>query len=243
MVLGSSGMAAFVTSRIAAEMPPMPAGGHPQGFEDTVLQLPEFLREPFAAAMSQSMPLPAFISLFGVAAALFMVGFVSSAGTRQPAGAGPDADRDRYRGGFNDRTERIPVATTDAANDFFDDYDDDEYLESTMPREPSRGPDREPPRPYGEYHTEALTPASNTHAPVPSKQGTACSTSPTTYRRPNHSVWRTTASTSMPRNVSANRGGLTTAGQAGHGQAMDAHRFFDEIDDTYGDDHARGNRD
>src|SRR5690625_1887421 len=72
-VLGSAGMAAFMTSRISADLPPMPEGGPPGAGS---LQLPEFLHEPFAAAMSESTLLPAFIALFGVAAALFLVGFV-----------------------------------------------------------------------------------------------------------------------------------------------------------------------
>ena len=100
-VLGSSGMAAFMTSRITAELPPMSApsrGGHaPTGA--TTLQLPEFLREPFSAAMSQSILLPAFIALFGIIAALFLVGFTGSGGQtpeyRDPAGGGYD-DYDDY---------------------------------------------------------------------------------------------------------------------------------------------------
>jgi len=83
-VLGSAGMAAFMTSRIATNMPPMPGGpgaGHPG------LHLPEFLHEPFSTAMSESALLPAFISLFGVAAALFMVGHVFGPGRRT---AGPE---------------------------------------------------------------------------------------------------------------------------------------------------------
>lgn len=70
-VLGSAGMAAFMTSRISADLPPMPGGAHPGA-----LQLPEFLHEPFSAAMSESTLLPAFVALFGVAAALFLVGIV-----------------------------------------------------------------------------------------------------------------------------------------------------------------------
>ena len=81
-VLGSAGMASFMTSRISSKLPPLPEGPAfgPQGSKGAALQLPEFLREPFAAAMSQSMLLPAFVALFGVAAALFMVGFGGSAG-------------------------------------------------------------------------------------------------------------------------------------------------------------------
>ncbi|MFV8173915.1 DHA2 family efflux MFS transporter permease subunit [Mycolicibacterium peregrinum] len=72
-VLGSAGIAAYMTSRIGAEMPGA-AGAAPRG-EGGAAELPEFLHAPFAAAMSQSMLLPAFIALFGVVAALFMLGF------------------------------------------------------------------------------------------------------------------------------------------------------------------------
>lgn len=74
-VLGSAGMAAFMTWRIGAELP---QGGQAPA-EDAALQLPAFLQEPFSAAMSQSMLLPAFISLFGIVASLFLVGAVGSA--------------------------------------------------------------------------------------------------------------------------------------------------------------------
>ncbi|MGH3634189.1 MAG: MFS transporter, partial [Mycobacterium sp.] len=74
-VLGSAGTAAFMTWRITAEMPPTPATGR----RAAGLQLPEFLHAPFSAAMSQSMLPPAFIALFGVAAALFLVGPTASA--------------------------------------------------------------------------------------------------------------------------------------------------------------------
>ncbi|GJO22141.1 hypothetical protein NJB1507_20650 [Mycobacterium marinum] len=43
----------------------------------------QHLREPFAAAMSQSIMLPALVALLGLSAALFMVGFANSA-ARQP---------------------------------------------------------------------------------------------------------------------------------------------------------------
>jgi EmrB/QacA subfamily drug resistance transporter len=78
-VLGSAGMASFMTSRIASEVPSTRGGEvlDVSGAKSTVLQLPESAREPFAAAMSQSMLLPAFVALFGVAAALFMVGLTS----------------------------------------------------------------------------------------------------------------------------------------------------------------------
>jgi EmrB/QacA subfamily drug resistance transporter len=70
-VLGSAGMAAFMTPRIGAELPG-PSGGAGRAFGDGLV-LPEFLREPFAAAMSQSVLLPAFIALLGIVTALFLV--------------------------------------------------------------------------------------------------------------------------------------------------------------------------
>lgn len=77
-VLGSAAMAAFMTSRVGAEMPPMSNDGHAAGEGGSAVQLPEFLREPFAAAMSESMLLPAFIALFGIIAALLLAGIASS---------------------------------------------------------------------------------------------------------------------------------------------------------------------
>ncbi len=71
-VLGSAGMAAFMTTRISAELPPTLAEAPGEG---SVARLPAFLHEPFAAAMSQSLLLPAFFALFGVVAAIFLLGF------------------------------------------------------------------------------------------------------------------------------------------------------------------------
>ncbi|QNJ92033.1 MFS transporter [Mycolicibacterium fluoranthenivorans] len=75
-VLGSAGMAAFMTSRIGAEMPA--GGAAPAGAEGQATALPDFLREPFSAALSQSLLLPAFVALFGVVAALFLRGSVGA---------------------------------------------------------------------------------------------------------------------------------------------------------------------
>ena len=72
-VLGSASMAAFMSSRITAEMPAAAPGAAPRG-ESDVMNLPPFLHEPFAGAMSQSILLPAFVALFGVMAAIFLVG-------------------------------------------------------------------------------------------------------------------------------------------------------------------------
>ena len=74
-VLGSASMAAFMSSRVSAELPAAPAGAAPRG-ESDVMHLPAFLHTPFAAAMSQSILLPAFVALFGVVAAIFLVGAV-----------------------------------------------------------------------------------------------------------------------------------------------------------------------
>ncbi len=122
-VLGSAAIAAFMTWRIGAEMPPQQAA-EPAGEGDVDLQLPDFLRAPFSAAMSQSVLLPAFIALFGVVAALFLVGFARSVTGRKGKGGklfDPDDPDDRD--------------TVD------DDYDDDEYVELILLREP----DAEPP--------------------------------------------------------------------------------------------------
>jgi hypothetical protein len=135
-VLGSAGMAAFMTSRIGAEMPPMPTQP-PQG-EGTATRLPAFLHEPFAAAMSQSMLLPAFFALFGVVAALFLLGFGNrdlSAVVPSRADGPDDADRDA---GY-----AVEYGGDEA---FVDDgyVDDDEYVEYTISwdDEPEPEPER-----------------------------------------------------------------------------------------------------
>jgi hypothetical protein len=80
-VLGSAAIAAFMTSRIGAQMPST-GGQAPQ--EGSVMHLPAWLHEAFAAAMAQSMLLPAFFALFGVVAALFLVGFSREQGAWSP---------------------------------------------------------------------------------------------------------------------------------------------------------------
>ena len=105
-VLGSAGMAAFMTTRISAEMP---MAGDGAGGDGAVTELPEFLHAPFAAAMSQSLLLPAFVALFGVIAAMFLLGFAS------PKAARPQ------------RAE-----TADDHWDHDDADDDDHYVEFTV---------------------------------------------------------------------------------------------------------------
>lgn len=122
-VLGSAGMAALMTTRLGSEMPAMPGtpGQPPQG-EGNVTQLPGFLHQPFAAAMSQSMLLPAFVALFGVVAALFLVGF------RGRSGRIDVDDPDQIA------TEAIRVYRPDGSRDLGSriDDDDDDYVEYTV---------------------------------------------------------------------------------------------------------------
>jgi EmrB/QacA subfamily drug resistance transporter len=160
-VLGSAGMASFMTSRITSELPLMPDGASgPPGGAGKALQMPPFLREPFAAAMSQSMLLPAFIALFGIGAALFLGGGSAAAGTSTADEAesdSPDAPTRRVR--------VRPSAADGFANDFdgfrdgFD--DDDDYVEYTLSPAPTAPPSRAVPRPArGQVHeprTEPLT--------------------------------------------------------------------------------------
>jgi EmrB/QacA subfamily drug resistance transporter len=107
-VLGSASMAAFMTWRISDELSPLPSGASPRG-EGAVTQLPAFLHQPFSDAMSQSMLLPAFVALFGVVAALFLIGELTGA-RPAPALAWRAEDADRDRGYASERpTDEIPV--------------------------------------------------------------------------------------------------------------------------------------
>lgn len=144
-VLGSAGMAAFMTSRISAEMPAA-QGGPPPG-EGAVSALPEFLHEPFAAAMSQSLLLPAFAALFGIVAAIFLVGFRDA----------PTARRDvpPVRGDVPDHTPDGGVLDEDIP-------DDDEYLEYTIAWDDPSDTDA----PVDSV-TEPLTVAAPEQAPAP----------------------------------------------------------------------------
>jgi EmrB/QacA subfamily drug resistance transporter len=114
-VLGSAGMAAFMAARISDEMPAAPADAAPSDL--AVLQLPSFLHEPFSAALSQSMLLPAFAALFGIVAALFVLGGLS---------------RPSVRDNTDEITDPIPV--------YDDGYDDDEYVEYVVDRAPVAPP-------------------------------------------------------------------------------------------------------
>jgi EmrB/QacA subfamily drug resistance transporter len=110
-VLGSAGMAAFLTSRISAELPPMPQAVRGEG---SVTRLPPWLHEPFATAMSQSLLLPAFVALFGVVAAVFLLGF-------------RNADRLTGDDDLDDADRDAVYAVECGGDETF--VDDDEYLE------------------------------------------------------------------------------------------------------------------
>ncbi|HXA11620.1 MAG TPA: MFS transporter, partial [Mycobacterium sp.] len=129
-VLGSASMAAFMTWRIGDELPSQPDGAAPRG-EGAVTQLPAFLHQPFSDAMSQSTLLPAFVALFGVVAALFLVG--GRLAPAPPSGAAEfgKADDDQLYD-FEPRTDEIPAIheqyLLDEYGVVFDDEDNlDEY--------------------------------------------------------------------------------------------------------------------
>jgi EmrB/QacA subfamily drug resistance transporter len=122
--LGSAAIAACVVSRLHAELPG--AADATQWTEGSVTQLPVFLRGPFAAAMSQAMLLPAFVALFGVVAALLMLGFANSSDDQ--AGEARAALADDGIGQAWDDTE----------------FDDDPYVEYVV-----RCDDAEPPSGVG----------------------------------------------------------------------------------------------
>jgi EmrB/QacA subfamily drug resistance transporter len=113
-VLGSAGVAAFMTWRISSEMP-----GFATNPDGAVAQLPAFLHAPFADAMSQALLLPAFVALFGVGAALFLLGF----GTNRPAAF------DDYT--IDEADRQAGVAVEYGGDETFA-ADDDEYLEYTV---------------------------------------------------------------------------------------------------------------
>jgi len=136
-VLGSAGMASFMTSRIAAALGPLPDGGSgPPGGPGAGLAMPEFLRVPFADAMSQSMLLPAFVALFGIGAALFLVGSTGSTGDDGPPAlqsASPGLPTRRVR--VRPSAEEVSASGSDGLQDGFD--DDDDYVEYTLPPAPA----------------------------------------------------------------------------------------------------------
>lgn len=129
-VLGSASMAAFMTWRVNEEMPPW-ATGSAEGGGDGAILLPSYLHAPFSSAMSQALLLSAFVALFGVVAAMFLLGY---ARTRTI-----DEDFDR------------PAVEYGGDETFVD--DDDDYLEYTVDW---HDPEAAPPPPGREPTTEPL---------------------------------------------------------------------------------------
>jgi EmrB/QacA subfamily drug resistance transporter len=115
-VLGSASMAAFLTWQVNTKMPP----GATDSAEGSagVTQLPPFLHEPFAAAMSQALLLSAFVALLGVVAALFLLGYVRDR-TGDDGSGGHDAHDGPAVGYGNDELDEAFT-------------DDDDYLEYTV---------------------------------------------------------------------------------------------------------------
>ncbi|MCT7656924.1 MFS transporter [Mycobacterium deserti] len=197
-VLGSAALAAFMTWRISAEMPPVLADT-PAG-EGAVGRLPAYLHDSFSAAMSQTLLLPAFFALFGVIAALFLVG--SSDRGRSEA-----IDDELDEGDFD---ARRPNASYD--NDTFleevDDIDDDAYVEYTVhwdePEPRTRRPvvaveddaDTEPLRARHEQLAHApgnarrWEPRPATHAPTESEPAPARRPTPAPNAEHDHESWR-----------------------------------------------------
>ncbi|SEB26835.1 drug resistance transporter, EmrB/QacA subfamily [Mycobacterium sp. 283mftsu] len=146
-VLGSAGMAAYMTSRISAEMP---TGGRPVAGEGTPVTLPPFLHEPFATAMSQSLLLPAFVALFGIVAALFLRGQATAAPLVRPRTSVPEPPEPNYFPDDDDYVEyTVDRAAFDAVADSeqWDRYavpaeSDEDYahFESEDPDEPRTSP-------------------------------------------------------------------------------------------------------
>ena len=117
-VLGSASMAAFMASRVSAEMPAAPPGAAPRG-ESDVMHLPAFLHTPFAAAMSQSILLPAFVALFGVVAAIFMVGALPTRSAIPAPEGRSEATRDLVPEGRSEATrDLVPEGGSEATRDF-----------------------------------------------------------------------------------------------------------------------------
>ena len=180
-VLGSAGMAAFMTWRISAELPPV-AVESPRG-EGAVALLPAFLHEPFSAAMSQTLLLPAFIALFGVGAALFLLGFGDNRSTvfDDPRAADPDFGTDES---FTDDDEYLEYTVS---------WDDAEPVTAkTEDAEPVTEPmaSRVPHvlhAPADVWHDE---PVDTWHHVTEDEQPPAATAKPTPAREPDGGSWR-----------------------------------------------------
>ena len=103
-VLGSAGLAALMTARIAAAVPStIEPGGSPHGTA-MLTRLPEALREPFSSAMSGAILLPAVIAACGVVAALFMTDRSTAANSEKAAVSCDLRTSDSSGGGLSSST-------------------------------------------------------------------------------------------------------------------------------------------
>ena len=94
-VLGSAAIAAFMQSRLEAELANAGFGGASGSSADfSAGQLPDALVAPFSAAMAQAILLPAAVMLLGVITVLFLRGHSKDAAGRAPTReASPGEDR------------------------------------------------------------------------------------------------------------------------------------------------------
>ncbi len=134
-VLGSAAMAAFMTGRIGSELAD---AGVEVLADGPAPALPGYLHGPFSDALSQSLLLPAFVALFGVVCAIFLRGF----------GPGPAAAQ--------------PYDEQHSLDEY---WDDDEYVEYTVERQPEiREPEEQTDRLYAHVEHPLPTPADSWHA-------------------------------------------------------------------------------
>src|SRR6202012_5928974 len=109
---------------------PRPRGGGGAWF----FRRAEAVREPFSFAMSQSVLLPAFVALFGIIAAIFVVGYL-------PAGRPPGRPTRRKKKGKCAADDYdYGDFDGDFDGDFADDFDDDDYVEFILRRDPGVAP-------------------------------------------------------------------------------------------------------
>lgn len=111
-VLGSAAMAAFMTTRISAELS---AAGVEVTADGPAPELPGSLHGAFSEALAQSLLLPAFIALVGVVGAIFLRGFAT--GPTAPSAVAPVP-------------EVQPVDEQHSLDEHWDDEDD--YVEYTV---------------------------------------------------------------------------------------------------------------
>lgn len=122
-VLGSAAMAAFMTSRISAGLAD---AGVRASADGPAPALPGYLHGAFSEALAQSLLLPAFVALIGVAGAIFLRGFATG-----PLSAAPPVAQVQPPGGQYSLGEH-------SLDEHWDDEDD--YVEYTVDRTPTAPP-------------------------------------------------------------------------------------------------------